>query len=569
MTKKIKHVSELPDWFKLEKYEKAKNLTAIGWYQQIDARFFIEVSGNHHNFIYEEDNEIDDDYYANLFKIIRDRPIIDIATDERWNEFTGILSYKNLLSRDIATLSVRSLSLADYALIGNILPQSKLKTMSKWWRQSFREKEKIELPSYGNEYIYKLSHENGYADIYWDVLWIELASPDNLIIEDFKNYLKIRRQTISEFDDIEFYDKSSFDSWYQFGVLPYIDLFMWAREENIRIPVTAVTLWIAMTWFIDVIQIAPLAVITAPEKRCGKSQLLFLLSKLVYRPLAASNITPAALFRSIDLWHPTLLIDEADTFMRENEELRGLINCGHTRDSAKIIRTTGEEFIPKTFFVWGAKALAGIGKLSDTIMDRAIILGLRRKKAEETVERLRHAEPELFPTLSAKLARFAYDYSHIVRIAKPVLPESLNDRAQDNWESLFAIAEIAGDEWLNITRSAALKISGDMDQSQSISVELLADIEEIIETREADRMSTVDLINSLCKDQEKPWATYNRGQAITPRQIASRLKEFGIVSNTIRMGATTAKGYMFLQFADAFARYLSVSSSVTTSQSVL
>lgn len=66
--------------------------------------------------------------------------------------------------------------------------------------------------------------------------------------------------------------------------------------------IIAATLWIAMTWFIDSIEVAPLAIITAPEKRCGKSQLLFLLGRLVYRPLVASNITTAALFRSIDAW---------------------------------------------------------------------------------------------------------------------------------------------------------------------------------------------------------------------------------------------------------------------------
>ena len=173
--------------------------------------------------------------------------------------------------------------------------------------------------------------------------------------------------------------------------------------------VTATTLWIAMTWFIDVIDVAPLAVITAPEKRCGKSQLLSLLSRLAYRAISASNITPAALFRCIDLWHPTLLIDEADTFMRENEELRGIINCGHTRESAKVVRTVGKEFTVKSFYVWGAKALAGIGKQSDTIMDRSIPLELRRKKSDEHVDRLRHAEPDLFSALASKLARFSQD----------------------------------------------------------------------------------------------------------------------------------------------------------------
>lgn len=229
----------------------------------------------------------------------------------------------------------------------------------------------------------------------------------------------------------------------------------------------AATLWIAMTWVIDVIPIAPLAVITAPEKRCGKSQLLFLLGRLVNRPLSASNITPAALFRSIDAWHPTLLIDEADAFMRENEELRGLLNCGHTRDSAYTIRVVGENHTPKKFDVWGAKALAGIGHLADTLMDRAIVLQLRRKLPGEQVERLRHAETELFNTLASKLARFAQDYASDIQKATPELPEALNDRAQDNWETLLAIADIAGGNWPRMARLAALKLSGNDEQSKS------------------------------------------------------------------------------------------------------
>jgi 5S rRNA maturation endonuclease (ribonuclease M5) len=331
---------------------------------------------------------------------------------------------------------------------------------------------------------------------------------------------------------------------------------------------TAATLWAAMTWFIDAIQVAPLAVITAPEKRCGKSQMLFLLSRLVNRPLVASNITSAALFRAIDAWQPTLLIDEADTFMRENEELRGLINCGHTRESAFTIRVVGDDHTPKQFFVWGAKALASIGKLPATLMDRSITLELRRKRPEETIERLRHAEPELFRVLAKKLARFAQDHFDTVRNAKPLLPDTLNDRAQDNWEPLLAIAEIAGEKWQQLARTAAIKLSDEAEQPRSIGVELLTDIYEIIETLRTDRISSADLITALCKDDEKSWSTYNRGHPITPRQISNRLREFGIMSQTIRVGTSTAKGYLFLQFADAFNRYVHPL-SVTASQPAL
>ncbi|WP_052452248.1 DUF3631 domain-containing protein [Noviherbaspirillum autotrophicum] len=333
----------------------------------------------------------------------------------------------------------------------------------------------------------------------------------------------------------------------------------------------AAALWIAMTWFIDVVQVAPLAVITAPEKRCGKSQLLTLLSRMSRRPLTASNITPAALFRCIDEWAPTLFIDEADAFMRENEELRGVINCGHTRDSAYVVRTVGKEFTPKKFNVWGAKAVSGIGRLADTLMDRAIVLKLRRKMPTEFVERLRHAESDLWQNFARKLCRFANDYSSQVRSARPDLPATLNDRAQDNWEPLLQIADTVGGDWPRIARVAALKLSGDGEQSMTTGIELLSDIHDIFEAKKVDRLTSAELVAALVEDDEKPWAGYNRGFPIKPTNVAKLLGEYGIAVNTIRIPGSTKKGYMRIWFEDAFARYLFAEplkpiSSVTASQ---
>lgn len=319
----------------------------------------------------------------------------------------------------------------------------------------------------------------------------------------------------------------------------------------------AAALWSAITWFMDVVQVAPLAVITAPEKRCGKSQLLSLLGRLSARSITASSISPAALYRAIDAWSPTLLIDEADAFVKDNEELRGIINSGHTRDSAYVIRTVGDTFTPTKFNTWGAKAIAGIGHIADTLMDRAVILELRRKLPHESVDRLRYAEPDLFHNLRSKLARFADDYREQVRQARPSLPASLNDRAQDNWEPLLAIAKVAGAGWLEIGTAAALKLSGAESASQTVGTELLADIKDVFEMQGVDRISTADLINALCEDDEKLWATYNRGNPIKPRQLANKLKGYGISSNTLRFKHSgIAKGYERDQFVESFSRYL-------------
>jgi putative DNA primase/helicase len=73
----------------------------------------------------------------------------------------------------------------------------------------------------------------------------------------------------------------------------------------------AMALWVAMTWFIDDVEVAPLAIITAPENACGKSQLLTILGYIAARPLSAANSTASFLFRAITTWRPTILIDEA------------------------------------------------------------------------------------------------------------------------------------------------------------------------------------------------------------------------------------------------------------------
>ncbi|MCM1128423.1 MAG: DUF3631 domain-containing protein [Alistipes senegalensis] len=318
----------------------------------------------------------------------------------------------------------------------------------------------------------------------------------------------------------------------------------------------AAALWVAMTWFMDVVQVAPLAVITAPEKRCGKTQMLDVIGRMSRRPLPASNISTAALFRSIELWQPTLLIDEADAFLKDNEEMRGLLNAGHTRTSAHTIRTVGDDHTPQKFNLWGAKAISGIGHLADTLMDRAIILELRRKLDCEQVERIRHAEPDLFTNIQRKLCRFAEDCRESIRPARPDLPEALNDRAQDNWEPLLAIADTAGGQWPEIARVAALKLSGNHEATQSRGVELLADIKEVFEEKRITRIFTNKLVETLCEDSEKSWATYNRGKPLTPKQLSRRLAEYGIRSKSIRIDYDRAKGFERSQFDDAFARYI-------------
>ena len=320
----------------------------------------------------------------------------------------------------------------------------------------------------------------------------------------------------------------------------------------------AATLWIAFTWLIDYVQVAPIALITAPEKRCGKSQLLSLIGKMAFRALMASNISSAAIYRVIEAHKPTLLIDEADTFMDDyKSEIGGVINSGHTRDTAYVIRVSGEELEAMQYSTWGAKAIAGIGKRSETIEDRSINLQLRRKLVTENVERLRYADDQMFKDISSKLARFAKDHGEDISALRPTLPNALNDRAQDNWEPLLCIADFVGFDWPEKARKAALDISKAEQDVPSIATELLADIKDIFENHHDDKIHSADLVTLLLADDEKLWSSYKRDKPITQRQLSDLLKGFGVRSKNIKLGGEVRKGYDLKNFEDVFARYLS------------
>ncbi len=335
-----------------------------------------------------------------------------------------------------------------------------------------------------------------------------------------------------------------------------------ADKETIR----AAALWATFTWLIDAVQVAPIANITAPEKRCGKTVMLSVLGKLAYRPMQVSDIATAALFRSIELWAPTLLIDEVDAFLRDNEEARGILNAGFTRDSAYVIRCVGDDHMPTKFRVWGGKALCGIGKIADTLADRSIPLRLRRKKPGEQAERLRYSDPAMWDRLRSRIARFADDNAITIGAARPAIIEGLNDRANDCWEPLLAIADVAGGDWPRIARQSAIALHGIEEETPSIGAELLADIKAVFDEKRASKMFSSHLLDALNANDEAPWATWNRGKPITPRQLKTKIEEFGIKSHQVRIGSETGKmGYDRSDFVEAWDRYLASDTPLKTS----
>jgi Protein of unknown function (DUF3631) len=202
-----------------------------------------------------------------------------------------------------------------------------------------------------------------------------------------------------------------------------------------------------------------------------------------------------------------------------------------------------------------------VGKLAATLRDRALVIQMKRRKAGETVKKLRIEDTDEFAALRRKARRWANDNTETLKGKRPKLPQGLNDRAEDNWEPLLAIAELAGGNWPALAHKAALGLTQDLDEG-SIRTTLLADIRKVF-SEEEDRVASAELAAKLVElagaDEEAgPWLAFGKGgKPITQRQIAKLLSEFSIFPRTIRTDQkTTPKGYLLEQFEDAFERYL-------------
>jgi putative DNA primase/helicase len=260
------------------------------------------------------------------------------------------------------------------------------------------------------------------------------------------------------------------------------------------------------------------------------------------------------LFRIIDKHKPTVLADECDAWINDNEELRGLLNAGHRR-GGQALRCEGDNNEVRAFAVFSPAVLCGIGSLPGTLYDRSIVIRLERAKPGEVRQRFdpRHTERET--ELCRKLARFVADNMTALELSDPKLPDCAFNRLADNWRPLFAIAEIAGGDWPQRCVDAFVRLTTQVSEdAESMRVLLLADIQQMFE---AERMFSKDLVEKLAEMKDRPWPEANRGKPITEHWLARNLGAFDIRPKLLRIGeGNPARGYELEGMKEAFNRYL-------------
>jgi hypothetical protein len=323
----------------------------------------------------------------------------------------------------------------------------------------------------------------------------------------------------------------------------------------------AFTIWIAHTHLLEHFDSTPRLAIVAPEKQSGKTRTLEVAESLIPNPLRSSSTTTAVLFRLIESAdRPTVLIDEADAIWAErgaNEELRALLNAGHRRGSdAHRMVGEGAAMKAKRFSTFAAVALAGIGDLPDTLMDRSVVIRMKRRSPGEKVARWRFATS--YPQgqqLQRALAAWAQSLDDV---PMPDDLEDVADRVADVWEPLFAVADLAGGAWPDLIRDACRVLTSDQPSEPSLRQRLLADLRDIWPAGESFAATTV-LLGNLANIEDAPWGTDGiyGDNGITSRKLAFHLRHYGI--HPIHDATKTIRGYQRGDLEDAWTRYLTPS----------
>jgi hypothetical protein len=275
------------------------------------------------------------------------------------------------------------------------------------------------------------------------------------------------------------------------------------------------------------------------------------------------------LFRVVEGYQPTLLVDEADTFLPDNDELRGVLNSGH-RKGGTVLRTVGDDHEPRMFNTFCPTAIALIGKLPDTLHDRSVVVDLKRKLRTETVKPFRPDRADYLDVLARKAVRWAQDNASGMADRDPQMPSEIINREADNWRPLLAIADAAGgDDWPKRARAAleAAHVAGADDDASRLEL-LLGDIRAAFKTDKAVTLPDMfgadqtvirssALVKILVALDGRPWAEMGRDhKALTQNRLAKMLKPVGIGPGKIGRRAARVNGYVQNHFKDVFERYL-------------
>ena len=233
---------------------------------------------------------------------------------------------------------------------------------------SSEEQEKIECPgSFLKHETYMFEQIAEGKFVFWDKKLNKKL--EDIPLHDFVVMDDCPWKLAKNIEDYESEDKL----WYEIKTFLLDHVFL--PDERLYDVLTA---WVKATWVPEKWSVIPYLLIKGPMSS-GKTRLLETLEAISYRGIFSSNMTCSALFRSLELFRPTLFLDEVEIYRKEEySEVSHLLNAGYRRGQKawRVEHRQDGTMCIKGYDVFGMKAMAGTEELVGTLQSRSIIVDM-------------------------------------------------------------------------------------------------------------------------------------------------------------------------------------------------
>jgi hypothetical protein len=239
MVKRIKHISALPGWYSLEKYNKAETLDAAGWYEQLSVRADMSVMIEGRRGQTWQNGELPSisRQTAQALDLIRATPIVDLTGDGLLHALFHGGALAELKSCDpLYTPGVHLITVRNHYMTERSVQKEK-RTHARSFFNQFDDRDSLKPLEYkAREWMDQpIDWISGGSGVCANTQ-VNLLLPDKVLIAQFKQFLKDRRNALQRAGaSIENRQKPDFAAWRRFGVLPYLDLRMWEHEAGIKL----------------------------------------------------------------------------------------------------------------------------------------------------------------------------------------------------------------------------------------------------------------------------------------------------------------------------------------------
>lgn len=355
------------------------------------------------------------------------------------------------------------------------------------------------------------------------------------------------------------------------------------RDKRIPLLLAA---WTLGTYCYRVFRVYPYLVLRSPDKRCGKSRVLDLLSLLAFN--ASSRVvhpTEAQIFRAPSRNSGTLLLDEVEALSKADKDtyagLLAVLNSGFERGGSvsRLEKNGAGNFQEVSFETYCPRAMAGINKTADTLEDRSHVIVMQRKLAREALGRFSPSKLEdeaqalrdrCYVWVLTHAADLAGTYDHADSFFAAYL-QGLDDRARDLWEPLVSIAALAdverGDSQKTLTEELAA-LAFDLCQvrdgaaEDSTVVQVVKALQEIVaEKRKEDLWHAASDVTLAPTELARLLKEKLGWEKLSTKGLAALLNPLGFFSKNTRLKEKIALSYLLKEqdLAELSERYAQTS----------